>query len=69
MKESYDMFNFIFVLGFSADQFSQNDDPNVGNKVFLVGESGSEVSCPVHKDGSTETQVMCYTPRYASLNV
>ncbi|XP_053372863.1 fibrocystin-L-like [Mercenaria mercenaria] len=51
------------LAGFSADQFSQNDDPNVGNKVYLVGESGSEFSCTVHKDGCTESQVMCYTPR------
>ena len=43
-------------------QFSQNDDPNTGNFVYLVSESGLRVSCPVHKDGSTEDQVMCYTP-------
>ena len=45
-------------------QFSQNDDPNTGNFVYLVSESGSRVSCPVHKDGSTKDQVMCYTPEY-----
>jgi hypothetical protein len=53
-----------FFVGFSADQFSQNDDPNVGNKVFLVSESDAEYSCAVHKDGCTETQIMCYTPKY-----
>ncbi|XP_060552902.1 uncharacterized protein LOC132714142, partial [Ruditapes philippinarum] len=53
----------IYGGGFSADQFSQNDDPNVGNRVYLVGESGTEFSCIVHKDGCTETQIMCYTPR------
>ena len=26
-------------------QFSQNDDPNTGNFVYLVSESGSRVSC------------------------
>ena len=39
-------------------QFSQNDDPNTGNFVYLVSESGSRVSCPVRKDGSTEDQVI-----------
>ena len=53
---------FIFASGFSADQFSQNDDPNSGNRAYLVGESGSEYSCPVHKDDSTEVQIVCYTP-------
>ncbi|KAH3704530.1 hypothetical protein DPMN_079586 [Dreissena polymorpha] len=48
---------------FSVNQFSQNDDPDVGNRVYLVSESGSERTCAVHKDGCTETQVMCYTPR------
>ena len=43
-------------------QFSQNDDSNSGNFVYLVSESGSRVSCPVHKDGSTEDQVISYTP-------
>ena len=43
-------------------QFIQNDDPNTGNFVYLVSESGSRVSCPVRKGGSTEDQVMCYTP-------
>jgi hypothetical protein len=57
------MLFYVFV-GFSADQFSQNDDPNVGNKVFLVSESDAEYSCAVHKDGCTETQIMCYTPKY-----
>ena len=41
-------------------QFSQNDDPYTGNFVYLVSESGSRVSCTVHKDGSTENKVMCY---------
>ena len=53
---------WVYILGFSADQFSQNDDPDVGNKVYLVGASGSEYSCIVHLDGCTETQVQCYTP-------
>ena len=39
-------------------QFSQNDDLNTGNFVYLMSESG----CPVHKDGSTENQVMSCTP-------
>ncbi|XP_045210443.2 fibrocystin-L-like isoform X2 [Mercenaria mercenaria] len=48
---------------FSADQFSQNDDPNVGNKVYFVSESDREYQCPVFPDGCTETQLVCYTPR------
>lgn len=53
----------IYGSGFSANQFSQNDDPNTGNKVYLVSSSGSEYECPVHKDGTTEIQIMCYTPQ------
>ena len=43
-------------------QFIQNDDPNTGKFVYRVSESGSRVSYHVQKDGSTEDQVMCYTP-------
>ena len=52
----------IYFLGFSGDQFSQNDDPNTGNFVYLVSESGSRVTCNVLRDGTTEDQIMCYTP-------
>ncbi|KAL4228989.1 Fibrocystin-L [Mactra antiquata] len=48
--------------GFSADQFSQSDDPNVGNYVYLQSASGQQYECATHKDGTTETQIMCYTP-------
>lgn len=42
--------------GFSEDQY------NEGNEVKLVS-STAVYDCPVHKDGSTEVQIMCYTPQ------
>ncbi|WAR05573.1 PKHL1-like protein, partial [Mya arenaria] len=47
---------------FSGNQFTQDDDPDVGNRVYLVSESGSELVCPVHRDQSTKLQIICYTP-------
>lgn len=41
---------------FSTDQYS------AGNTVKLVS-STAVYDCPVHKDGSTEVQIMCYTPQ------
>ena len=59
---SIDSISIFHVSGFSADQFSQNDDPDSGNFVYLVSESGSEETCVVHMDVSTEDQIICYTP-------
>jgi hypothetical protein len=30
---------------------------------------GAVYDCPVHKDGSTEVQIMCYTPQYVTISI
>jgi len=47
---------------FSTDQYS------AGNIVKLVS-STAVYDCPVHKDGSTEVQIMCYTPQYVTISI
>ncbi|XP_045208899.2 fibrocystin-L-like [Mercenaria mercenaria] len=50
--------------GFSKNQFSLSDDPNVGNRVYLVSNAGSQYSCPVIKESSSESVIVCYTTGY-----
>jgi hypothetical protein len=56
------------LIGFPSDQLnSQDDNPNVGTKVYFVSESGREYSCRLFPDGCVETIITCYTPKYVSL--
>ncbi|XP_064639845.1 fibrocystin-L-like [Lineus longissimus] len=48
----------IYGDGFAADQF----EDDLGNTVTLVSDLQS-YDCPVHKDGSTEVQIQCYSPK------
>ncbi|KAK3107766.1 hypothetical protein FSP39_021797 [Pinctada imbricata] len=47
-------------LSITGSGFSQ-DTLNQGNEVQLVSDRAA-YACPVHKDGTTEDMVMCYTP-------
>ncbi|KAJ8316166.1 hypothetical protein KUTeg_006180, partial [Tegillarca granosa] len=47
---------------FAKDQFNFGSNTNVGNSVVLY--SGTQTyPCTIHKDGCTETQIMCYTAK------
>ncbi|XP_021347969.1 fibrocystin-L-like, partial [Mizuhopecten yessoensis] len=48
--------------GFAKNQFNYGDgNAHLGNTVTLVSGT-QQFDCPVHKDGTHETQIMCYTP-------
>lgn len=48
-------------LGFAKNQFNYGKGfEHLGNHVLLVSSTRS-YECEMHKDGSTETQIVCYT--------
>lgn len=61
LKYRCHLYHFL-TLGFSGDQFSQNNDPMKGDKVYLKSATGMEYECRIHKDGCTKKQIQCYTP-------
>ncbi|XP_069121982.1 fibrocystin-L-like [Argopecten irradians] len=49
--------------GFAKNQFNYGaGNAHLGNRVTLVSRT-RQFDCPVHKDGTHETQIMCYTQR------
>lgn len=54
----------VLSIGFATNQFSLGNDENVGNRVILVPEYGSneEFICDPFTDGSNEEMIQCYTP-------
>ncbi|XP_064635071.1 fibrocystin-L-like [Lineus longissimus] len=50
--------------GFAKDHFEEGK----GAEVTLVSDMSS-ISCRIHKDGCTETMIMCYTPKFPAADV
>jgi len=47
--------------GFSRNQFNYGEgQENIGNNVTLVSKTRSYI-CDIHKDGTHEKQITCYT--------
>ncbi|XP_060579910.1 uncharacterized protein LOC132736729 [Ruditapes philippinarum] len=52
----------IYGSGFSTDHFRQYEDPNAGNVVYLVSESGIQYNCPVENYFTSKNHLICHTP-------
>ncbi|XP_064635838.1 fibrocystin-L-like [Lineus longissimus] len=51
-------------VGFAKDHFEEGK----GAEVTLVSDKSS-TPCRIHKDGCTETMIMCYTPKFPAADV
>ena len=51
----------VCIIGFSRNQFNYGEgQENIGNNVTLVSDTRSYL-CDIHKDGTHERQITCYT--------
>ncbi|XP_053372850.1 fibrocystin-L-like [Mercenaria mercenaria] len=48
--------------GFSTNKFSLDDNPYVGNRVYLVSNTGRQYYCPVINERCSGSVIVCYTP-------